>query len=45
MKMLGFNMKTADKKIINHLRLIIQVYEASDKSKMASESETGQDNE
>ncbi|KAG5206797.1 hypothetical protein JEQ12_018370 [Ovis aries] len=37
MKMLGFNMKTADKKIINHLRLIIQVYEASDKSKMASE--------
>ncbi|XP_024853856.1 coiled-coil domain-containing protein 170-like isoform X9 [Bos indicus] len=45
MKMLGFNMKTADKKIINHLRLIIQVYEASDKSKMASECETGQDNE
>ncbi|XP_043328209.1 coiled-coil domain-containing protein 170-like [Cervus canadensis] len=45
MKMLGFNMKTADKKIINHLRLIIQVYEASDKSKMASERETGQDNE
>ena len=45
MKMLGFNMKTADKKIINHLRLIIQVYEASDKSKMASEYETGQDNE
>ena len=45
MKTLGFNMKTADKKIINHLRLIIQVYEASDKSKMASECETGQDNE
>ncbi|KAB0375091.1 hypothetical protein FD755_013583 [Muntiacus reevesi] len=45
MKMLGFNMKTADNKIINHLRLIIQVYEASDKSKMASERETGQDNE
>lgn len=28
-------MKTADKKIVNHLRLIIQVYEASDKSKIA----------
>ncbi|XP_028351790.1 coiled-coil domain-containing protein 170-like isoform X1 [Physeter macrocephalus] len=41
MKMLGFNMKTADKKIINHLRLIIQVYEASDKSKIASACETG----
>ncbi|KAB0407353.1 hypothetical protein E2I00_001560, partial [Balaenoptera physalus] len=38
MKMLAFNMKTADKKIINHLRLIIQVYEASDKSKIASAS-------
>ncbi|TKC50829.1 hypothetical protein EI555_020429, partial [Monodon monoceros] len=38
-KMLGFNMKTADKKIINHLRLIIQVYEASDKSKIASACE------
>uniref|UniRef100_A0A287AT97 Coiled-coil domain-containing protein 170-like n=1 Tax=Sus scrofa TaxID=9823 RepID=A0A287AT97_PIG len=45
MKMLGFNMKTADKKIINHLKLIIQVYEESDKSKIASECETGQDNE
>ncbi|XP_061037468.1 uncharacterized protein LOC133084715 [Eubalaena glacialis] len=41
MKMLGFNMKTADKKIINHLRLIIQVYKASDKSKIASACETG----
>ncbi|XP_007460135.1 PREDICTED: coiled-coil domain-containing protein 170-like [Lipotes vexillifer] len=40
-KMLGFNMKTADKKIINYLRLIIQVYEASDKSKIASACETG----
>ncbi|XP_004738972.1 coiled-coil domain-containing protein 170 isoform X1 [Mustela putorius furo] len=45
MKMLGFNMKTADKEIINHLRLIIQDYEASNKSKIASDCETGQDNE
>ncbi|XP_047719497.1 coiled-coil domain-containing protein 170-like isoform X2 [Prionailurus viverrinus] len=45
MKMLGFNMRTADKEIINHLRLIIQDYKASDKSKVASHSETGQDNE
>uniref|UniRef100_A0A8C3YWK3 Coiled-coil domain-containing protein 170-like n=1 Tax=Catagonus wagneri TaxID=51154 RepID=A0A8C3YWK3_9CETA len=45
MKMLGFNMKTADKTIINHLKLIIQVYEESDKSKIASECETGQDSE
>lgn len=45
MKMLGFNMRTADKEIINHLRLIIQDYEAPDKSKIASHSETGQDNE
>nr|XP_045378049.1 coiled-coil domain-containing protein 170 isoform X3 [Camelus bactrianus] len=45
MKMLGFNVKTADKKIINHLRLIIQVYEASNKSKIAPECQTGQDNE
>ncbi|XP_039098066.1 myosin-11-like isoform X4 [Hyaena hyaena] len=45
MKMLGFNMRTADKEIINHLRLIIQDYEASDKSKIISHSETGQDNE
>ncbi|XP_022348543.1 uncharacterized protein LOC111140637 isoform X2 [Enhydra lutris kenyoni] len=45
MKMLGFNMRTADKEIINHLRLIIQDYEASNKSKIASDCETGQDNE
>nr|XP_023483659.1 coiled-coil domain-containing protein 170 isoform X3 [Equus caballus]XP_023483661.1 coiled-coil domain-containing protein 170 isoform X3 [Equus caballus] len=45
MKMLGFNMKTSDKTIINHLRLIVQVYEASNKSKPASNCETGQDNE
>ncbi|KAF6130866.1 hypothetical protein HJG60_007834 [Phyllostomus discolor] len=44
MKMLGFNVKTADKKIITHLRLIIQAYEASDKSKVASNCETGQNN-
>nr|XP_021557062.1 coiled-coil domain-containing protein 170-like [Neomonachus schauinslandi] len=44
MKMLGFNMRTADKEIINHLRLIIQDYEASNKSKIASDCETGQDN-
>ncbi|XP_026342669.3 coiled-coil domain-containing protein 170-like isoform X1 [Ursus arctos] len=45
MKMLGFNMRTADKEIINHLRLIIQDYEVSNKSKIASDCETGQDNE
>ncbi|XP_057588603.1 coiled-coil domain-containing protein 170-like [Hippopotamus amphibius kiboko] len=45
MKTLGFNLKTADKKIINHLRLIIQVYGASDRSRIASECETGQDKE
>uniref|UniRef100_A0A452UCA9 Coiled-coil domain-containing protein 170-like n=1 Tax=Ursus maritimus TaxID=29073 RepID=A0A452UCA9_URSMA len=45
MKMLGFNMRTADKEIINHLRLIIQDYEVSNKSKVASDCETGQDNE
>ncbi|XP_042799406.1 coiled-coil domain-containing protein 170-like isoform X4 [Panthera leo] len=45
MNMLGFNMRTADKEIINHLRLIIQDYKASDKPKVASHSETGQDNE
>ncbi|XP_012633146.3 coiled-coil domain-containing protein 170-like isoform X2 [Microcebus murinus] len=44
MKMLGFNMKTADKEIINQLRLIIQVYEISKKSKTASDCETRQDN-
>ncbi|XP_074183476.1 uncharacterized protein LOC109448241 [Rhinolophus sinicus] len=37
MKMLGFNMKTADKEIITHLRLIIQAYEASNKLKVASD--------
>jgi hypothetical protein len=41
--MLGFNMKTADKEIINQLRLIIQVYEISNKSKISSECKTGQD--
>ncbi|XP_036887642.1 coiled-coil domain-containing protein 170-like [Sturnira hondurensis] len=44
MRMLGFNVKTADKKIITHLRLIIQAYEASDKSKVASNCETGRNN-
>ncbi|XP_014639772.1 PREDICTED: coiled-coil domain-containing protein 170-like [Ceratotherium simum simum] len=44
-KILGFNMKTADKKIINHLRLIVQVYEAPNKSKITSGCETGQHNE
>ncbi|KAF6351606.1 hypothetical protein mRhiFer1_010124 [Rhinolophus ferrumequinum] len=37
MKMLGFNMKTADKEIITHLRLIIRAYEASNKLKIASD--------
>ncbi|KAK1339286.1 hypothetical protein QTO34_019967 [Cnephaeus nilssonii] len=41
MKMLGFNMKTADKEIITHLRLVIQAYETSNKSKIASDCETG----
>ncbi|XP_014439679.1 LOW QUALITY PROTEIN: coiled-coil domain-containing protein 170-like [Tupaia chinensis] len=45
MKMLGFNMKTADKEIINQLKLIIQVYEISNKPKIASDSQTGQNNE
>ncbi|CAK7316822.1 Nucleoside diphosphate kinase A [Vulpes lagopus] len=45
MKMLGFNVRTADKKIINHLRLVIQDYEASKKSKIASDCKTRQDNE
>ncbi|XP_036073657.1 coiled-coil domain-containing protein 170 isoform X1 [Rousettus aegyptiacus] len=44
LNMLGFNMKTADKEIITHLRLIIQDYEASNKSKIASDCETRQDN-
>ncbi|XP_004371161.1 coiled-coil domain-containing protein 170-like [Trichechus manatus latirostris] len=38
MKILRFNMKTADKEVINQLRLIIQAYEASNKkSKIASD--------
>nr|XP_026240897.1 coiled-coil domain-containing protein 170-like [Urocitellus parryii] len=37
LKMLGFDMKTADKEIINQLKLIIQVYEISNKSKIASD--------
>uniref|UniRef100_A0A8D2AF13 Uncharacterized protein n=1 Tax=Sciurus vulgaris TaxID=55149 RepID=A0A8D2AF13_SCIVU len=45
LKMLGFDMKTADKEIINQLKLIIQVYEISNKSKIASDCETGLDNE
>ncbi|XP_012665320.1 coiled-coil domain-containing protein 170-like [Otolemur garnettii] len=40
MKMLGFNMTTADKEIINQLRIIIQVYEISKKSKIVSQCET-----
>ncbi|XP_060030839.1 coiled-coil domain-containing protein 170-like [Erinaceus europaeus] len=42
LKMLGFNTKTSHKEIINHLRLIIQVYEDSNKSKTG---QAGQDNE
>nr|XP_035116595.1 coiled-coil domain-containing protein 170-like [Callithrix jacchus] len=44
MKMLGFDIKTADKEIINQLKLIIQVYEISNKSKIASDCETGKVN-
>ncbi|XP_016079265.1 PREDICTED: coiled-coil domain-containing protein 170-like [Miniopterus natalensis] len=44
MKMLGFNMKTADKEIITHLRLVIQAYETSNKSKITSDCEPGQNN-
>ncbi|XP_036061530.1 coiled-coil domain-containing protein 170-like [Onychomys torridus] len=43
MKLLGFNVKTADKEVINQLKLVIQVYEISNKSKTAPPSETGQD--
>ncbi|XP_075803752.1 uncharacterized protein LOC142834778 [Microtus pennsylvanicus] len=43
MKMLGLNMKTADKEAINQLKLVIQVYEISKKVKAASHCETGQD--
>ncbi|XP_063096959.1 coiled-coil domain-containing protein 170-like isoform X1 [Cavia porcellus] len=45
MKMLGFNMKTADKEIINQLKLIIQVYEIANRSKMASACENGKGSE
>lgn len=44
MKMLGFNMKTANKEIINQLKLIIQVYEISNK-KIAPGCEKGQEND
>ncbi|XP_015847484.1 uncharacterized protein LOC102906465 [Peromyscus maniculatus bairdii] len=43
MKLLGFNVKTADKEVINQLKLVIQVYEISNKSKTASHCETEQD--
>ncbi|XP_033622812.1 coiled-coil domain-containing protein 170-like isoform X2 [Fukomys damarensis] len=43
MRILGWNMKTADKEIINQLKLIIQVYEITNKSKIASACEKGQD--
>uniref|UniRef100_A0A8C6R8K0 Uncharacterized protein n=1 Tax=Nannospalax galili TaxID=1026970 RepID=A0A8C6R8K0_NANGA len=43
MKMLGFNMKTADKEVINKLKLVIRVYEISKRPKIASDCETGQD--
>ncbi|GAB1297540.1 Testis-expressed gene 21 [Apodemus speciosus] len=42
MKMLGFNRKTADKDAINQLKLVIQIYEISKRSKMASHCEAGQ---
>ncbi|XP_054547000.1 coiled-coil domain-containing protein 170-like [Talpa occidentalis] len=45
MKILGFNKKAANKEIVNHLRLIIQAYQTSKKSKIASDCETGKDNE
>uniref|UniRef100_A0A8C2UZT6 Uncharacterized LOC102003327 n=2 Tax=Chinchilla lanigera TaxID=34839 RepID=A0A8C2UZT6_CHILA len=45
MKMLGFDMKTADKEIINQLKLIVQVYEIANRSKIASACEKGKDNE
>ncbi|XP_041911342.1 coiled-coil domain-containing protein 170-like [Arvicola amphibius] len=43
MKMLGLNMKTADKEAINQLKLVIQVYEISNRVKAASHCETRQD--
>ncbi|XP_052042679.1 coiled-coil domain-containing protein 170-like [Apodemus sylvaticus] len=42
MKMLGFNRKTADKDVINQLKLVIQIYEISKRSKMASHCGPGQ---
>ncbi|XP_028645888.1 uncharacterized protein LOC114640955 isoform X2 [Grammomys surdaster] len=41
-KMLGFNMKTADKDVINQLKLVVQIYEISKRSKMASHCEPAQ---
>nr|XP_034344533.1 uncharacterized protein LOC117697498 isoform X5 [Arvicanthis niloticus] len=41
MKMLGFNMKTADKDVINQLKLVVQIYEISKRSKTASHCEPG----
>lgn len=43
MKMLGLNMKTADKEAINQLKLVIQVYAISNRVKAASHCKTGQD--
>ncbi|XP_076978523.1 uncharacterized protein LOC143651698 isoform X4 [Tamandua tetradactyla] len=43
-KMLGFDMKTADHEIINQLSLIIQAYEEANKSKIPSDCETHQNN-
>uniref|UniRef100_A0A8C5K1V9 Testis expressed gene 21 n=1 Tax=Jaculus jaculus TaxID=51337 RepID=A0A8C5K1V9_JACJA len=43
MKMLGFHMKTADKEIINQLKLVIQVYEIASKCKLSSGGETQQE--
>ncbi|KAM4853944.1 uncharacterized protein RHO17_016992 isoform 1-T1 [Thomomys bottae] len=45
MKMLGLNVKTADKEVINQLKLIVQVYEISKKSKISSGCKTAQDNQ
>ncbi|XP_066199710.1 coiled-coil domain-containing protein 170-like [Saccopteryx leptura] len=42
MKMLGFNMKAADKEMITHLKLIIRAYDTSNKSKIDSDCENGQ---
>ncbi|XP_069921154.1 coiled-coil domain-containing protein 170 isoform X2 [Oryctolagus cuniculus] len=45
MKMLGFNMKTANKEIINQLKLIIQIYEISNEPKTAPDGDSGQEKE